>query len=192
MRNIIPLYPEPPAIVREDEEYDRKECIALVRKVGSGNRELAQWLADHRKTYPCPVVAEWIKDEPSSSYNERSLRQLRKWAEGGFVGRPFGRDNKPDNRRDRTDGPLKTHDNFQDDELEPSDEVEDPAQVLTNVLDSIEDAKALAEAYRKIFKVSSFDREAKAKIYNAINNLIVKWRTVQSTLDKKGHGNAKS
>jgi len=64
--------------------------------------------------------------------------------------------------------------------------VEDPAQVLTNVLDSIKDAKSVAEAYRKIFKVSSFDREAKKQICDAINLLIVKWRTVQSTLERKG------
>jgi ParB-like chromosome segregation protein Spo0J len=76
-------------------------------------------------------------------------------------------------------------DNFEDDTFEPSEDVEEPAQVLTNVLDSIKDAKSVAEAYRKIFKVSSFDREAKKQIYDAINLLIAKWRTVQSTLSSR-------
>jgi hypothetical protein len=76
-------------------------------------------------------------------------------------------------------------DNFEDDTFEPSEDVEEPARVLTNVLDSIKDAKSVAEAYRKIFKVSSFDREAKKQIYDAINLLIAKWRTVQSTLSSR-------
>jgi hypothetical protein len=62
-------------------------------------------------------------------------------------------------------------------------EVEDAAVVLANVLDSIADAKAVAEAYRKIFKLSSFDDEAKAQIRKAIKLLIVKWRTADSALD---------
>ncbi len=71
-----------------------------------------------------------------------------------------------------------------DEPVEVSEDVEYPAQVLINVLDSIENAKAVAEAYRKIFKASSFDGEAKAQIRDAIKLLIVKWRTVKSTLDR--------
>jgi hypothetical protein len=73
-----------------------------------------------------------------------------------------------------------------DDTLEPSDEVEDPAQILTNILDSIKHAKSVAEAYRKILKSSSFDREAKEQIYNAIKQLRAKWQAVQSALDAVG------
>jgi hypothetical protein len=43
----------------------------------------------------------------------------------------------------------------------------------------------VAEAYRKILKASSFDREAKAQIYNAIRDLRAKWAAVQSALDTK-------
>ena len=66
-----------------------------------------------------------------------------------------------------------------------SDEVEDAAQVLTNALDSIKQAKAVAEAYRKIFKKSVFDLEAQEQLGHEIDLLIVKWRTVKSTLDRK-------
>jgi hypothetical protein len=60
--------------------------------------------------------------------------------------------------------------------------VEDPAIVLANVLDTIEEAKAVAEAYRKIFKVSRFDPGARGEISDAIESLIRKWRAVQSAL----------
>jgi hypothetical protein len=66
--------------------------------------------------------------------------------------------------------------------FDPNDAVEDPAIVLTNVLDSIEQSRGVAEAFRKIFKVSTFDRAAKKEICDAIESLIRKWRSVQATL----------
>jgi hypothetical protein len=66
--------------------------------------------------------------------------------------------------------------------IEADDTIEDPAIVLVNVLDSIKQSKAVAEAYRKILKASTFDRGAKKKISDAIESLIRKWRSVQSTL----------
>jgi hypothetical protein len=65
---------------------------------------------------------------------------------------------------------------------EPKALVEDPAIVLNNVLDSIKQSKAVAEAYRKILKVSPFDREAKKQISDGIESLSRNWRSVQSTL----------
>jgi hypothetical protein len=177
MRNNIIHIQEKPAIIEAAEEHDRKECIALDKKVDGANRELAQWLRDH-PIYTAPEVAKWL------NCGETRIKNLRSWANKAFEGKPF----RPGNQRARADEALKTNDNFDDDTFEPSDEVEDPHHVLMNVLDSIKDSKAVAEAYRKIFKVSSFDREAKAEIYNAINQLIVKWRTVQSTLNRKGQG----
>ena len=60
--------------------------------------------------------------------------------------------------------------------------VEDPAIVHANVLDTIEEARAVAEAWRKIFKASRFDPGAKGEISDAIELLIRKWRAVQSVL----------
>jgi transcriptional regulator with XRE-family HTH domain len=82
----------------------------------------------------------------------------------------------------RDHGPLNSNNNFEDDAFEPNDNVEDPRIVLLNVLDTIKQSKAVAEAYRKILKVSPFDRGAKIQISDAIDLLIVKWRSVQSTL----------
>jgi hypothetical protein len=72
--------------------------------------------------------------------------------------------------------------NFEDDTFEPDENVEEPGKVLVNVLDSIKQSKAVAEAYRKILKASTFDRGAKKEISEAIESLIKKWRSVQSTL----------
>jgi hypothetical protein len=82
------------------------------------------------------------------------------------------------------DAQLKTNDDFQEDTFEPSEDVEEPAQVLTNLLDSVKDQESLAEACRKIFNDLSFDGEAKAEIYKEIKQLIAKWRRVQSTLKR--------
>jgi hypothetical protein len=60
--------------------------------------------------------------------------------------------------------------------------VEEPDKVLENVLDSIKQSKAVAEAYRKILKVSTFDHAAKKRISDEIGLLIRKRRLVQSTL----------
>jgi hypothetical protein len=184
MRNIIPLYPEPPAIIEQAEERDRRECIALDQGVSGANRKLGQWLIDH-PSYPNTVVAKWL------DCSETRIRYLRKWARAGFPHKPFDRLNQPRGEESKapTNRPLKTHDNFQEDDFDADYEnVEDPKTVLKNVLDTVNGSKALAEACRKVCNVSPFDREAKAEIYNAINLLIVKWKIVQSTLEKKGRG----
>jgi sigma54-dependent transcription regulator len=104
---------------------------------------------------------------------------------------PFGKNNKRDDRLPnhrssngaaRHQSPLASQTNFEDDTFDPDDAVEDPAIVLENVLDSIRHAKSVANAYRKIFKVSSFDRGAKNQIDEAITALIGKWRSVQTLL----------
>jgi uncharacterized coiled-coil DUF342 family protein len=71
---------------------------------------------------------------------------------------------------------------FEDDTFEPDENVEEPRQVLMNVLDTINQHRAVAEAYRKLLKRSPFDRGAKKEISDAIESLIRKWGSVQSTL----------
>jgi len=63
-----------------------------------------------------------------------------------------------------------------DAEGEEVSEVEAAEQVATNVLDTIKRQTAVANAYRKIFKASSFDKEAKAEIRSAIEALMSKWQ----------------
>jgi hypothetical protein len=68
-------------------------------------------------------------------------------------------------------------DKFEDD-ISVSEDVEDPAIVLSNILDSIQRAQSVARAWRKIWKLSSFDRDAKKKISDEIDLLIRNWRSV--------------
>lgn len=179
--NIVPI--NPPAIVEMAEERDRKECVSLDRKVDGANRELAKWLCEH-ETYSSRTVAKWL----GCTYSR--INYLKRWYKNGCPGKPFDNSNKPDDReRARAQEALESNDNFVDDEFEPSDEVEDPQHVVKHFMDSVGNAKSVAEAYRKIFKVSSFDSEAKKQINSAINQLIVKWRTVQSTLERRGRLN---
>jgi hypothetical protein len=163
------------AIYENAEERDRKECIALDDKVTGSNHDLAQWLLDH-PTYPNTTVAKWL------DCGETRIRDLRNWAKKGFEG-PLH------HSRSSANEALKTNDNLEDDTFEPLEDVEDPVKVLENILDSIKDAKAVAEAYRKILSKSPFARKEKKKIYDEITLLISKWKRVQSTLDRKGHVN---
>jgi hypothetical protein len=162
--------------IDEIEQRDRKICISLDRKVSSANRELAQWLLDHPR-YSGKMVAGWLGCE------ERRVQRLRVWAKKGFDARgPQAR-----NPAAPPDGRLKS---FENDAFEPDDDIEDSAVVLTNILDSIKHQRAVAEAYRKILKVSPFDREAKEQISDAIMSLIKKWRSVQTSL-RRGETNRK-
>jgi hypothetical protein len=63
-----------------------------------------------------------------------------------------------------------------------TDGVEEPEKVLANVLDTIKDQKAVAAAYCKIFRRSTFNSDAKEAIRAEIGVLIRKWRAVQATL----------
>jgi hypothetical protein len=161
--------------IDEIEQRDRKICISLDRKVNGADRELAQWLIDHPR-YSGKTVAGWLGCE------ERRVQRLRIWAKRGFSTRgPQSRNPYRKSRNPATspDAPLKS---FENDDFEPSDDVESSAVILKNVLDTIDQSKGVAEAYRKIFKASPFDCEAKQQIDNAIMLLIRKWRSVQSLL----------
>jgi hypothetical protein len=75
-------------------------------------------------------------------------------------------------------------------EIEISEGVAAPEEVLANFLESATASKAMAEAYRKIFKASSFDLEAKKQICESIDLLIGKWRRVKSTIEHGGNNAA--
>lgn len=115
------------------------------------------------------------------------------WARGGFNGHPFADANDPNKGKDRAGYagrhlPLKDKDNFEDDPTHNDEEaelVESPEVVKRNVFDTIDRHAAVVRAYKKIFRLSSFDRGAKKEISDAIERLISKWRAVQSTLTRR-------
>jgi hypothetical protein len=80
---------------------------------------------------------------------------------------------------------ANNNENFEDDAFEPDENVEEPAAILTNLLESVEQSKGVAEAYSETLKASPFDRGAKKEISDEIELLIRKWRSVQSTLTSR-------
>jgi hypothetical protein len=169
------------AIIEMDAERDRKICVSLDLKVTGANRELAQWLLDHPR-YSAPVVAGWLGCE------ERRIQRLRAWARDGFIDLPSSRYKR--RPTPVSDSALKSQENFQDDDPEhdmsiDADRVEDPDKVEEDVLYQLSRHGAWADGYRKVFKVSSFDAEAKKRISIAIDKLIKKWRLTQATLARK-------
>lgn len=176
---------EPTVIVEIDQERDRKQCIALNLKIDGDTRELAQWLVDHPR-YSSRMVAEWLGG------THTRIVYLRKWAANGFVGLPNDKTNKPDNRDGRNgrravaprdQSPLETNDNP---EIDMNDGVAAPEVVEDSVLYIIARIDANARATKRVLKASAIDREAAERINTAIERMIKKWRSIQSTLARKG------
>jgi len=166
-------------IVEADQERDRKACLTLDMKVTGANRELAQWLLDHPR-YTAPMVAGWL------GCGETRIKSLRRWAEGGFEDLPNSR-SKRSNRRPAADDSLESLDNSEDDfEDDVDSKVAAPEVVIDNLLHSIGGMNESARVFNKVLKASVFDREAVTQINTAIDRMIEKWRSIQSTLEKKG------
>lgn len=171
-------------IVEMDQERDRKTCLNLDLKVTGANRELAQWLLDHPR-YSSADVAGWLGCSGSR------IRDLRRWAEGGFQGPQRGksRPSEDASRRRDVNEPLETNDNSEsDDDLEADSkpEVAAPAVLEDNILYAIGGMNENARVFNKLLRVSVFDRETVDRINTAIDRMIGKWRSIQSTLEKKG------
>jgi hypothetical protein len=63
-----------------------------------------------------------------------------------------------------------------------SDDVADPATVEEGVMHTLMRMNAHARMFKKVFKLSSFDREAEVRISTAIDRMIQKWRSTHATL----------
>jgi hypothetical protein len=63
---------------------------------------------------------------------------------------------------------------------EADEHVAPPEVIEENILHTLERSAAVATATKKILKVPSLDREAKARISEAIERLIAKWRSTQA------------
>lgn len=177
-------------IVEMDQERDRKTCVTLDLKVTGANHELAQWCFDHPR-YSQRVIAGWLGCDHTRIFH------LRKWASNGFDGSPFDSKNKPDSRRPdhsggaRHQSPLKTNDNsdaveHDADGVVIEDEIAAPEQIEDNILYAIQRINENARAFSKILRASALDREAVERINTAVDRMIQKWRSIQSTLEKKG------
>lgn len=104
------------AVYENDEERDRKTCIALDQKATASQRELAEWILDHPR-YPGRRIAEWLQ------CGETRVRQLRQWANEGFVGLPHSR--KKRSARAGAQGALKS---LSDSEIPTEEEADESWQ----------------------------------------------------------------
>jgi hypothetical protein len=173
------------AIIEMDAERDRKICVSLDLKVIGADRELAQWLLDHPR-YSAPVVAGWL------GCSETRIKQLRGWANKGFVGpQRDGNLSQPrnDNRRRDVDAPLNPQENPDPSQDDDTSYVADPEVIKENLMDTLGQHSAVAGAFIKILKQSSLAEGATGEMNSAINRLITRWRSVQAILTKEGrHG----
>jgi hypothetical protein len=69
--------------------------------------------------------------------------------------------------------------------VDDESDVAAPEVVEDNVLYAVARMNEHARAFNKIFKASAFDREAVDRIHTALERMIQKWRSVQSTLKKE-------
>jgi hypothetical protein len=79
----------------------------------------------------------------------------------------------------RVQSPLETNDNSDESEIAP------PEVIAENILYAIARVNENARVFNKLLKVSVLDREAVARINTAIDGMIKKWRSIQSTLEKE-------
>lgn len=170
---------ERPQIIEMDQERDRKTCIALDHKVTGANRELAQWLADH-KIYSARVVADWL------ACGSTRIHYLRKWATDGFEGKPFPSGTSV---HAHEQSPLKSQDNSEE-ELDAEEDVEKPdvappEEITSNFLETVSTHKAILRTYKKIFSVAALDRAQKDEVRAAIRDLITKWQHLERALSPK-------
>lgn len=171
---------QPAQIIEMDEERDRKTCVALDLKVTGANHELAQWLLDHPR-YSNVKVAAWL------GHGEAWVRRLRHWAQRGFTGRPNdGTSGKKSSSS--TSSELKSLDNSDLDR--GGDDIADSGTIEDNALHTLARMSEHARVFRKFFRLSSFDRETERRIITAIDRMIEKWRSAQSTLTKRKRDDA--
>ena len=176
-------------IIEMDQERDRKICISLELKVSGANRELAQWLLDHPR-YSGADVAGWL------GCSKSRINDLRAWAARDFSGSPRSNESRPSTSDvDRRRETLKTNDNSEfggaehDEDGVVTDDDSDiasPDQIEDNILYAIQRINENARVFNKILKASALDRQAADRINTALDRMIQKWRSIQSTLEKKG------
>jgi hypothetical protein len=104
MSSVVHWPKEVPAQIESIEARDRRDCEALYERAESGEdqKELARWLAKHT-IYSGRQVASWL------GCGETRIRQLRQWAQEGFVGLPHSREKRA--ARANAQAPLKSKDN---------------------------------------------------------------------------------
>jgi hypothetical protein len=72
-----------------------------------------------------------------------------------------------------------------EDAADSESEIATPAVIEDNILYAIQRINENARVFTKILRASALDREAASRINTAIDGMIRKWRSIQSTLEQK-------
>jgi DNA-binding MarR family transcriptional regulator len=153
----------------------RRDLIAKVLKAKpeASNRQIAEQVkASHPTVAKVRAELEQKGDveKVSTSTDTKGRKQPRKRAtptSGAVEAKPA----------------TNAHDDIKTEELTEDSEVAPPEVIEENVLYTIQRMNEHARVFKKLFKASNFDREAKARISEAIERLIAKWRSTQATLN---------
>jgi hypothetical protein len=87
-------------------------------------------------------------------------------------------------RRHDVDAPLETNDNSESDN-DADNEMAPPEEIESHLLHTLGAFNENARMFNKLLKASAMDHEAVDRINTAIDRMIQKWRSIQSTLEKK-------
>jgi hypothetical protein len=138
------------------------------------------------------VIANWL------GCGKTRIGDLRQWARNGFEKTPAERRLERADVRRAGQEPLKTNDNSTDapepatrtpappaspEPPEPP-EVAEPDEVEDNVLYTLARQNEHAKAFKRIFKLSSFEHAAQVRIATAIDRMIENWRSTRAALMK--------
>jgi hypothetical protein len=137
------------------------------------------------------LLAEWADVDDHCIADIRE--ELEATSEIPRFEKTIGKDGKARPSRKHTPKPVPPTAASVEHKAEPTDDdpedgdVADPATVEDNALYTLARINEHARAFKKIFKLSSFDREATERISTAIDSMISKWRSTQATLRRAPH-----
>ena len=153
----------------------------------------ADWLADHPgRTVEDAKIAGTCSDTPEGEAARREWSRKRYCGHdplatpaGPMLASAASAEVSAEDRRAYYEATENPADSNPDDGSEAEDrdtEIADPAVIEDNVLYSLQRVNEHARVFKKLFKASTFDREAKERINIAIDRTIQKLRSTQAAL----------
>ena len=153
----------------------RKQPAKRKRRIGKEEKEFHE----KREAREAKMRADWLADHPGRTVEDADIAgscgdnpegeaAWREWSQKRYSG------------RDVLDTPAKPDDGSEAEDRDT--EIADPAVIEDNVLYSLQRVNEHARVFKKLFKASTFDREAKERINTAFDRTIQKLRSTQAAL----------
>jgi hypothetical protein len=153
----------------------------------------ADWLADHPgRTVEDFEIAGTCSDTPEGeaafhewSQKRYSGRDVLDTPAGPMLASAASAEVSAEDRRayyEATENPAYSKPDDGSEAEDRDTEIADPAVIEDNVLCSLQRVNEHARVFKKLFKASTFDREAKERINTAFDSTIQKLRSAQAAL----------